>query len=287
MTIKTDPQYSQGVSRVSSGGERRALGGLLVRKESWRLSGLARLILAIAIVGLATWIFLEIYSFLAITTKESTDTLIVEGWVHEYVLSIAAKEFKTNGYKRLFTTGGPVEGLAGYVNDYQTAASVGAEGLVKAGVTADAVQMVPSHIIGRDRTYSSAVALRNWLHDNDVIVNSFNVLTEDTHARRTRLLFEEVFGSKVRVGVISIPDPGYDQRHWWRYSQGVKDVLTEGVAYIYSKFFFWPSAAESQADLRSQRLEITGQRTKEDGRANPQGADFQMREAFTVSYRKI
>ena len=90
------------------------------------------------------------------------------------------------------------------MNDYQTAASVGAEGLVNAGIAADAVQMVPSHIIGRDRTYSSAVALRNWLHDNDVSVNSFNVLTEDTHARRTRLLFKEVFGDKVRVGVISI-----------------------------------------------------------------------------------
>src|SRR5436190_19118623 len=151
------------------------------------------------------------------------------------------------------------------MNHYQTSANVGAQGIFKSGITTDAVQMVPSRIIGRDRTYSSAVALRNWLHDKDVIVNSFNVLTENTHARRTRLLFEEVFGSKVRVGVISIPDPGYDQRHWWRYSQGVKDVLTEGVAYIYSKFFFWPSAAESQADLRSQRLEITGQRTQ-DGR---------------------
>ena len=27
---------------------------------------------------------------------ESTDTLVVEGWVHEYALRIAAKEFKTN-----------------------------------------------------------------------------------------------------------------------------------------------------------------------------------------------
>jgi len=118
MTTKIDPQYNQHVKGVPCGGRLRSFGGLLVRKESWRLSGVARLILAIAIVGLATWIFLEIYSFLAITTKESTDTLIVEGWVHESVLRIAAKEFKTNGYKRLFTTGGPVEGLAGYVNDY-------------------------------------------------------------------------------------------------------------------------------------------------------------------------
>jgi uncharacterized SAM-binding protein YcdF (DUF218 family) len=265
MITKTDPPYSQGVSRVSSGGERRALGGLLVRKESWRLSGLGRLILAIATAALATLVFFGVYPFLAITTKVSTDTLVVEGWVHEYAIRIAAKEFKTNRYQRVFTTGGPGEGSGGYVNDFQTAASVSAEGLVKAGVAADAVQMVPSQMIGRDRTYSSAVALRNWLHDNDVFVNSFNVLTATTHARRTRLLFEEVFGGKVRVGIISIPNPDYDQRHWWRYSQGVKDVLTEGVAYIYAKFLFWPSAAESQSDFRSQRLEIAGQRT-EDGR---------------------
>jgi hypothetical protein len=80
-----------------------------------------------------------------------------------------------------------------------------------------------------------------------------------------------VFGDKVRVGVISIPNLDYDQRHWWRYSQGVKDVLTEGVAYMYAKFLFWPSAAASQSDFRSQRLEIAGQR-KEDGRRKAEHA---------------
>src|SRR5215471_6220432 len=103
MTIKTDPPYSQGVSRVSSGGKLRGLGGILVRKESWRLSGLGRLILAIATAALVTWVFFEVYPFLAITNAESTDTLVVEGWVHDYALSIAAKEFKTNPYKRVFT----------------------------------------------------------------------------------------------------------------------------------------------------------------------------------------
>jgi uncharacterized SAM-binding protein YcdF (DUF218 family) len=262
MITKIDRKYSQDVTRVSCGGNVHGLGGLLVRKESWRLSGLGRLILAIATAALGTWVFFEVYPFLAITNAVGTDTLVVEGWVHEHAIRIAAKEFKTNPYKRVFTTGGPVEGLGGYVNDYQTAASVGAEALVKAGVAADAVQMVPSHVIGRDRTYISAIALRNWLHDNDVSVNSFNVLTESTHARRTRLLFEEVFADRVRVGVISIPSPDYDQRRWWRYSQGVKDVLTEGVAYIYVKFFFWPSAAESQSNFKSHRLEIPGQRTE-------------------------
>jgi len=47
--------------------------------------------------------------------------------------------------------------------------------------------------------------------------------------------------------------------------------LTEGVAYIYAKFLFWPSAAESQSDFRSQRLEMAGQRT-EDGRRKAEHA---------------
>jgi hypothetical protein len=65
--------------------------------------------------------------------------------------------------------------------------------------------------------------------------------------------------------------PDYALFIWWRYSQGVKDVLTEGVAYIYAKFLFWPSAAESQTDFRSQRLEIAGQRTG-DGRRKAEHA---------------
>ena len=86
---------------------------------------------------------------------------------------------------------------------------------------------------------------------------------------------ESIFPSRIAAMILCAPkdrpNPDYDQRHWWRYSQGVKDVLTEGVAYIYAKFLFWPSAAESQSDFRSQRLEIAGQRT-EDGRRKAEHA---------------
>ena len=88
---------------------------------------------------------------------------------------------------------------------------------------------------------------------------------------RDSLLFEEVFGDRVRVGVISIASPDYDQRRWWRYSEGVKDVLTEGVAYIYAKFFFWPSAAESQSNFKAAgwRFQVSGQK---DGRQKSEHA---------------
>jgi len=105
------------------------------------------------------------------------------------------------------------------------------------------VQMVPSRVMDRDRTYGSAVALRNWFREHNMSVRSINVVTEDLHARRTRLLFEKALGHDVAVGVIAVANPDYDSRHWWRYSQGVKEVVSEGAAYLYARFLFYPSVS--------------------------------------------
>ena len=128
-------------------------------------------------------------------------------------------------------------GYGGYINDYNTSASVGAQRLVSAGVPANRVQMAPSHVSGRDRTYSSALALREYFQTNGVTAKSFNVLTEDVHARRTRLGFEAAFGRETTVGIIAVPDPDYDAKHWWRYSEGVREIIGESIADVYAKFF--------------------------------------------------
>ena len=106
--------------------------------------------------------------------------------------------------------------------------------------------MVPSRVMDRDRTYGSAVALRNWFRQHNMPVRSINVVTEDVHARRTRLLFEKALGHDVAVGVIAVANPDYDASHWWRYSEGVKDVVSEMVAYVYAELLFYPS--ESSRD---------------------------------------
>jgi hypothetical protein len=84
--------------------------------------------------------------------------------------------------------------------------------------------------------------LKDWFREHNPSVQSINVMTEDVHARRTRLLFQEAFGKDVTVGIIAVPNPDYDSAHWWRYSEGVRDVLGETIAYVYAKFFFYPSA---------------------------------------------
>jgi uncharacterized SAM-binding protein YcdF (DUF218 family) len=215
--------------------------GLLNRKERWGLSFKGWLAVVVFAVGAGLVVFFEVYPFLAVTARVDTNILVVEGWVHQNAIQAGVKEFKTGPYQRIFATGGPVVGNGGYVNDFQTSASVGADLLIKYGIPSQSVQMVPSHVLGRDRTYSSAVALRDWFREHNLQVRSINVLTEDVHARRTRLLFQKALGSSVRVGVISIPHPDYDARHWWRYSEGVKDALGESVAYVYARVFFHPN----------------------------------------------
>lgn len=240
-TAVKDGSPQTGPVEFTASPRQSALGGLLVRQYRWGLSRWAKFFLFIVVLTLAVITFLNVHRFLAVTQRLDTDVLVVEGWVHPYAIRASAEEFQNHSYHRIFTTGGPVVGNGGYINDYQTAASVGADLLKKADVPAELVQMVPSHVMGRDRTYSSALALRDWLRAHDVQVRSLNIVTEGAHARRTRLLFEKALGPNVTVGVIAVPSPDFDARRWWRYSEGVEEVVTEGVAYLYAKFFFLPS----------------------------------------------
>jgi glycosyltransferase involved in cell wall biosynthesis len=216
--------------------------GILTRRERWGLSRRGCLILMLAMLLAGGLLGLKIHSFLAVTQRVDANVLVVEGWVHEYAILAGVKEFEAGHYPWVYTTGGPVTGSGGYTTDYNTGANVGAWLLRKAGVPADSVQMVPSHVMGRDRTYYSAAALRDWFREQKITVHSLNVVTENTHARRTRLLFQEAFGKGVKIGIIAVPNPDYDARYWWRYSDGVREVLNEAIAYLYVRLFFHPSA---------------------------------------------
>ncbi|MDQ2919848.1 MAG: YdcF family protein, partial [Verrucomicrobiota bacterium] len=199
------------------------------------------------LLGLITWFCLEnAYSFLAITERvPQARTLIVEGWVPLFTIREAAREFAAGHYDQIYTTGGPITGEGGYSNEFNTSANAGAGRLRVAGVPADAVQMVPSRVNGRDRTYASAVALRDWLREKGRQVDKFDVMTENTHARRSQMLFQKAFGSKVKVGIIAVENPDYDAGRWWESSEGVKNVAAEAIGYIYSKLFFWPPKGPS------------------------------------------
>lgn len=224
---------------------------MLIRKERWGLSWRGWLIVVSVPLLAGSGLLVTVQPFLSVTHRVEANVLVVEGWVHEYAIRAGAEEFRSGPYQYVYTTGGPVTGSGGYASIAETSASVGAGQLRNAGIPPECVQMVPSQLVGRDRTYNSAVALRDWFRDRKMLVSSLNVVTENTHARRTRLLFQEAFGKVVKVGVIAVPNPDYDAKYWWRCSDGVREVVGETIAYLYAKLFFHPS--EPKGNLEAQR----------------------------------
>ena len=159
--------------------------GLWTRRERWGLTARGWLVLFLTGLAFFWWLAHAIHPFLAPTRRVETKFLVVEGWIPPYALRAAVAEFQAGGYEKVFVTGGPVVGSGGYINDFQTSASVGAELLIQDGLAADRVVMTPSHIAGRDRTYSSAVALRvptDVGHKNYCVIDV--VLFENGHVNR-------------------------------------------------------------------------------------------------------
>ncbi len=224
--------------------------GIISRKERWGLSWRGWLLITSGGLACFGFVFWNIQPFLAVTHRVDTNVLVVEGWTRRYAIRGGAEEFRNGTYDRIFTTGGPEAGSGGYTNDYNTAASVAAEMLKKFGISDDRVQMAPSHVIDRERTYSSAIALRDWFRQHHVSVRSMNIVTEGAHARRTRLLYQKAFGRNVAVGIISVPNSDYDPSQWWYYSDGVREIIGESIAYIYAKFFFYPPRSSERENGR-------------------------------------
>ena len=108
----------------------------------------------------------------------------------------------------------------------------------------------------RDRTYGSAVALRNWFRDHNMLVSGIDVITEDLHARRTRLLFQKALwkgrtGRNHRRG-----ERGLSREPMVALQPGLKDVVSEFAAYLYARLFFWPTPEGGRrTESREQRAE--------------------------------
>ena len=223
----------------------RAWGGLLVRRCRWGLSLRGWLLAALVALVAAGGALRGAYPFLSITRRVPARVLVVEGWIPQFGVRAGAAEFATGAYDYVVATGGPVPGSGVYTTEFDTSAHVVAQGLKAAGVPVARLKKVPAHYVGRDRTFASAVALRDWLAEHDPEVRAVNIVTAEAHARRTRLLFELGLGTAFRVGIISAPNPDYDSRYWWRYSEGVREVLGESIAYVYARCLFHPTAADA------------------------------------------
>jgi hypothetical protein len=221
--------------RLELRGTARRCFGLLQRKEVWALTWRGRLLLLLLLVGGVFGGLLGVHPFLATDSQIKSGILVVEGWIPEYAITNFIAQ--NPHYERIYTTGGPTLTDRHSKDDSDTYASVCLQRLLLAGVPRHKLQMVPCWVSRRDRTYACAVALREWCRTNNVTLHSFDIVTMDVHARRSRLLSEKVFPD-AKVGVIPLINEEYEPDRWWKYSEGVKEVLAESAAYLYARFLF-------------------------------------------------
>jgi hypothetical protein len=178
-----------------------------------------------------------IHPFLAITERIKADYLVIEGWLPDFALRAALKEFKENNYKMILVTGGPISSSSPLYK-YKTFANSGAMTLKKIDSTLNFIQIVPSSYVKNDRTYTSALAIKKWALDNKVNLQSINLLSLDCHARRSRYLFQKVLKADTYVGIISINNEPTDSEEWFKYGDSAMNILRETTSYLYTILFY-------------------------------------------------
>ena len=196
--------------------------------RGWLCIGLLAVVVAVGTVR-------NLHSFLAVTDPVEGGVLVIEGWAPDYAFETAIAEFHRHPYDQLYVTGGPIERGA-ILTEYQTYAGLGEAILRRMGMTS--AQAVPAPVARKDRTYLSAIALRDLWHREGKSVQKINLISMGPHSRRSRLLFEKAFGPQVRVGVLAVEDREYDPAQWWKSSHGFRSVTDELIAYGYAKFIF-------------------------------------------------
>jgi hypothetical protein len=97
--------------------------------------------------------------------------------------------------------------------------------------------------VDKDRTYVSALALKEHLIEHGISTKNVNVLTMGIHARRSRLLFRKAFGPETTIGIVALEEPIENPKPWWVTSVGVRGMISEVLAFIYARFLFMPNRA--------------------------------------------
>ena len=182
---------------------------------------------------------LFIHSFLAPIKPVEGSVLVVVGHFPDYSLKEIKDQFEEGHYKLLvtvgkkYTTGHP---LAQYKSEAdRTASSLNAQGILLEKIIPVSITIYPK----KDRTYHKALVVKKRLNKVGFTQASIDVVSFDVHARRTWLLFEKVF-PLVNVGVVAISPNEYDTSRWWLSSEGVRNVISESIAYLYARFIFSP-----------------------------------------------
>jgi len=239
LRVSTLPRFDPRVESAGGMNPRKPFLGLLQWRQcivpTWR--GWLALLVVIGVAG--TVVIRSLYGFLAVNDPLPGGILVIEGWSPDYVIEGALNDFRKSHYGQICLTGGPIE-FGNAMREHKTYAEYAKAMCLKLGVPAEALHAIPAPPAERDRSYASALALREWLRDHGAADAKINIAGNGAHSRRTRLVYEKALGAGRRIGISNVEEINFDPKRWWTSSFGFRVVLDETIAYIYARLFFSP-----------------------------------------------
>lgn len=162
-------------------------------------------------------------------------------------LDQAVEIFKKGSYQGIVTTGGPAEKWPEF-SKLTNYADLAARYLAMNGLEGVPITSVPAPASAQDRTFLSAVKLRDWAKMQGLEIDALDVFSDGSHARRSRMLYQMALGPRVKVGILAALPAQYDEDRWWQMSAGVKAVLGETISLIWTACCFYPPPPGSQEE---------------------------------------
>lgn len=207
------------------------------RKMRTRLTILGKL-LVLFIFLLVFYIGIKnIHPFLSKNAPVKSNILIVEGYIPDYAMKDVVKEFNKNHYRMVVVSGNPVDN-GFYYTKFGNTANAGRVTLIKLGMDSTKVFSASAPYSDRDRTHAAAMAVKHFLDSAGVKERAINLYSFGCHSRRSWMLYKNTFGKGYRIGVLNTNKNTYDPKRWWHWSDGVREVMDETIAYLYASLFF-------------------------------------------------
>ena len=194
----------------------------------------------------------HLYGFLAVDVPArgpggaGARTLVVEGWLEAAELDGVPAALRAGHYERVVTTGGPVA-VWGEASVTVSSAERAANYLRRLNGVTLPVVAVPAPASAQERTFLSAVMLREWAQRSGTRLEAIDLFTRGVHARRSRSNYRSALGPGVEVGVRAAAPVGTGSR-WWASSESAKAVLGEAIGMAWTACCFWPPAPGSHEE---------------------------------------
>lgn len=212
----------------------------LLRRKLCLRPTLAGWLLIVLLAGMIGGVVLvRLHAFLAPNHPLGKEVVVIEGWLGDEALRQAVGWTEKGSYRFIVTSGGPL-GAGSYLSGFKTYAELSLATLQTIGVHKP-VYAVPSPEVPRDRTYTSALTLKEWFVEQHPDIHSFDLITAGPHARRSHMLYREAFGDGFDIGIVALSPSAYDASRWWTSSAGMRTVIGEAIAWVYAAFIFSPA----------------------------------------------